>query len=78
MILSQAPAFQAQNPLGSPGVDFNFAEHQAAAVLLERNVSVLDQPIKVRAAQVQVTRDLVNAESPVGHWAGASGAPAKR
>ena len=67
VILSQAPAFQAQDALGSPGINLDLAEHQASAVPLERDVLILNQPVEVGAAQVQVTRHLVYAESPVRH-----------
>ena len=72
MVLRQAPAFHAQDPLGGPGINLDLAEHQPVAVPGKGDVLVLDQPIEVGAAQVEIAGDIVGAESPVGHthWGG--------
>ena len=67
MILSQPPAFQPQDALRGPRINLDLAEDQPLPVPLERNVLILNQPVEVGAAQMQVTRHLVNAERPVRH-----------
>ena len=78
MILSQVPAFQAEDPLGGPRIDFYFAEYQALPVALEGDVPILNQPVKVGAAQMEVARNLVDAEGPVRHMPQAATLPPVR
>ena len=67
MILRKVAALQAEDALGSPGIDVNLAEHQPLPMPLERDILILNQPVEVGATQMEVARHLVYLERPVWH-----------